>query len=384
MSRRELIVTSHERGLDRYLGLLNGPQTLGRGPTFWFGFLAVVAVLALGPDFLPRYEIIKFSNLLTSAFLALSLCLIWGYCGILSLGQAVFYGLGGYAYGIIALNLFDAHGNTDVAFVGGILVPVVFAAIVGAIMFFARLRGVYVAIMMLMISLLFETFLLQTAGREYTIGAAWLGGYNGLGPALPSSDVLPNLILGLGDSVIDFDGRTRSFYYLTLGLLVAVYLSLRCLVNSSFGYMLIACRENADRTETFGYDVRRIQLAVFCIAAAIGALSGVLYTAWGAFIHPKAFGVAPNLLVVIWVAVGGRRDLTAAVIGAVVLEWVSLRLTAAGEISLIVLGGILVVVMLLSPEGVVVTIADRAERLRQRIWPRSPASPDPGSRGERP
>ena len=128
-------MTSQGRGLDRYLGLLNGPQTLGSGPTFWFCFLTVVAVLALGPDFLPRYEIIKFSNLLTSAFLALSLCLIWGYCGILSLGQAVFYGLGGYTYGIIALNLFDAHGNTDVAFVGGILMPVIFAALVGSVMF---------------------------------------------------------------------------------------------------------------------------------------------------------------------------------------------------------------------------------------------------------
>ncbi len=203
-------------------------------------------------------------------------------------------------------------------------------------------------------------------------------------PAPPTSGVLPNLILGAGDAVIDFDGRTASFYYLTLGLLVAVYLSLRCLVNSSFGYMLIACRENPDRTETFGYDVRRIQLAVFCIAAAIGALSGVLYTAWGAFIHPKAFGVAPNLLVVIWVAVGGRRDLTAAVLGAVVLEWVALRLTAAGEISLIVLGGILVLVMLLAPEGVVVAVAERVERLRQRVQSRPIEAPDPGGTDERP
>ena len=144
---------------------------MGRGVAFWVGFVIVVAVLASFPEYMRRYDIINLSNFLISGFLALSLSLIWGYCGVLSLGQAAFHGIGGYAYGIVALNLFNAHGNTDLAFFAGILVPVVFAAIIGGIMFFARLRGVYIAILMLVVSLLIGTFMRQTADPSYTIGA---------------------------------------------------------------------------------------------------------------------------------------------------------------------------------------------------------------------
>lgn len=350
--------------LDKYLGRLNGPQTIGRGVPFWACFLAVVATLALCPEILSRYELINFSNFLISGFLALSLCLLWGYCGVLSLGQAAFFGIGGYTYGIVALNLLNAHGNTDVAFAAGIVLPTMLAAILGLIMFFARLAGVYVAILMLVVSLMFELFLLQTADPNYTIGAAYIGGFNGLRPASPDDPLLPSLIFGYGESVLEFDGRSVEFYYLTLGLLGAVYLGLRWLVNSSYGFLLVACREDAHRTETFGYDVRLVQLSVFCIAAAIAGLAGVLYTAWGTFIHPNQFGLKANILPVIWVAVGGRKDLTAALIGALVLEWVGLRLAAVGEISLLIMGAILVIAMLITPEGVVTTLARVTERGR--------------------
>ena len=293
--------------LDRYLGRLNGPQTIGRGVPFWTCFLAVVAVLALCPEFLSRYEIINFSNFLISGFLALSLCLLWGYCGVLSLGQAAFFGVGGYTYGIVALNLLNAHGNTDVAFVAGIVVPTLFAGILGLIMFYARLAGVYIAILMLVVSLMFELFLLQTADPSYTIGAAYIGGFNGLRPASPDDPLLPSLIFGAGESALEFDGRSVEFYYLTLGLLGAVYLGLRWLVNSSYGFLLVGVREDSHRTETFGYDVRLVQLSVFCIAAAIAGLAGVLYTAWGTFIHPNQFGLKANILPVIWVARRGTQ-----------------------------------------------------------------------------
>lgn len=350
--------------LDKYLGRLNGPQTIGRGVPFWACFLAVVAMLALCPEILSRYELINFSNFLISGFLALSLCLLWGYCGVLSLGQAAFFGIGGYTYGIVALNLLNVHGNTDVAFAAGIVLPTMFAAILGLIMFFARLAGVYVAILMLVVSLMFELFLLQTADPSYTIGAAYIGGFNGLRPASPDDPLLPSLIFGYGESVLEFDGRSVEFYYLTLGLLGAVYLGLRWLVNSSYGFLLVGCREDAHRTETFGYDVRLVQLSVFCIAAAIAGLAGVLYTAWGTFIHPNQFGLKANILPVIWVAVGGRKDLTAALIGALVLEWIGLRLAAVGEISLLIMGAILVIAMLITPEGVVTTLARVSQRGR--------------------
>jgi ABC-type branched-subunit amino acid transport system permease subunit len=347
----------HGHQLDRWLGRLNGPQTTGRSIAFWLGSVAVILAFALLPQVLSRYQVISFSNFMISGMLALSLCLIWGYCGILSLGQAAFFGIGGYAYGIVALNLLRAHGNTDVAFLAGIVVPMLFAAVVGSIMFFARLQGVYVAILTLVVSLLLGTFMRQTADPSYTIGAAYLGGMNGLRPASPNDPLLPSLIFGIGDRAVELDGRSVAFYYFTLGVLVVIWLGFRWLVNSSYGYLLIGCREDIERTETFGYDVRLIQISVFCISAGIAGLAGTLYAAWGTYIHPDGFGVAPNILVVIWVAVGGRRDPAAAIVGAIGLSWLSVRLASVGEISLLVQGAILVLVMLLAPEGIITTLA---------------------------
>jgi branched-chain amino acid transport system permease protein len=345
-----------------FLHRFNGPQTAGNGIGFWLAFAVAVTVLALSPLVLGRFQVINFSNFLIFSLLAMSLCLIWGYAGILSLGQAVFLGIGGYAFGVVAINLIGSDGNTNLAVIAGVLMPVAFAALIGALMFFARLKGVYVAILMLVISRLFEIFLLQTADPRYRIGAAALGGFNGLRPASPSDPSLPNLILGFGKHLLELDGRGLPFFYLVLGVVVVVYLALRWLLNSSFGYVLVAIREDADRTETFGYDVRVVQLIVFCVAAAIAGLAGVLYTAWGTYIHPTTFGVANNILPVIWVGVAGRKDLTAALVGAFALQWLSLLLASKGEYALIVMGAILVGGMLLAPEGVLTGLAKKLSR----------------------
>lgn len=355
--------------LQRVFGGLNGPQTLGRGPVFWGAFVLAVAALALSPLVLSRFQIINFSNFLVFGLLALSLCLIWGYAGILSLGQAAFLGIGGYAFGIVALNLIASDGNTNMAVLAGVLVPMLAAVAIGAVMFYARLKGVYVAILMLVTARLFEIFLLQTADPSYRIGAAALGGFNGLRPASPMDPLLPNLILGFGTHVMEFDGRSLEFFYLVLAIVVLVYLGLRWLLNSTFGYILVAIREDTDRTETFGYDVRLIQVAVFALAAGIAGLGGVLYAAWGTYIHPTSFGVANNILPVIWVGVAGRKDLTAALAGALVLQWLSLLLAAQGEYALIVMGAILVAGMLLAPEGVVTGLAERLRRRRSDPTP---------------
>lgn len=333
--------------------------------------LALALLVAL-PFLVSRYQVITGSNFLISAILALSLCLIWGYCGILSLGQAAFYGIGGYAYGIVGLNLLEAHGNTQLAILAGILAPALFAALVGGLMFYSRLKGVYVAILMLVTSLLLGLFMRQTAGPSYAIGAANLGGMNGLGPARPSDPQIPSLIFGFGENVLEFDGRSRAFYWLALGVVVAIYLALRWLVNSSYGYVLVACREDADRTETFGYDVRLVQLSVFCLSAGLAGLAGTLYTAWGTYIHPDGFSVAPNILVVIWVAIGGRKDLTSVVVSTLALSWISLELAAWGEISLLVLGALLVVSMLVAPEGIVATLGAWMGRQVAGFWSRQP------------
>jgi branched-chain amino acid transport system permease protein len=151
------------------------------------------------------------------AFLAMGLALLWGFGGILSLGQSAFLGLGGYAYGVIAINLAGIPGQTGFALAGGITVAVLIAALLSWIMFYGRLRGVYVAIVMLVVTLLLETFLNQTAGPQWAIGAANLGGNNGLGRFSGSIQDLPSLKLGFGEGALELAGASYEFYYVTLG-----------------------------------------------------------------------------------------------------------------------------------------------------------------------
>lgn len=352
--------------LDRWLGNLNGPIELGRSVWFWMVFLAVVVLGYCLPLFMGRYDLLNLSNFFISALMGLSLCLIWGFVGILSLGQAVFMGLAGYTYGIIGINLIKSHGDTHLAIVGGLLLPVLLAALLGYVMFYARLRGVYVAILMFVITLLCGTFMNQTAGPQWAIGIAKLGGNNGLGRS--SGDIIdpPGLTLGFGEAVVSIPGSSVGFYYLALSVLLLTYLGLRWLVNSRLGRVLVAVREDPDRTELFGYNVRFLQLAVFCISAFVAALSGVLYVAWGKFITPDVFSVTNNILPVIWVAASGRKSLTATLVGSLALIWLSQWLAVHGNYAFIVLGAVLIVTMMLAPDGLITTIADRLSRLGRR------------------
>jgi ABC-type branched-subunit amino acid transport system permease subunit len=341
----------------------NGPQTLGNSRSFWIFWLIAVVAFALLPCFASRYQVLTASDFLISAILALSLCLIWGFAGILSLGQAAFFCVGGYAYGIVGINLVEATGESLSAVLAAIAAPAVLALVVGAMMFYGRLKGVYVAILTLVVSLLLGLFMRQTADPSYAIGGAYLGGMNGLGPATPNDPAIPNLTFGFGPHSVEVDGRSAGFYWVVLATGVVIYLGLRWLVNSSFGYLLVAVREDERRTETFGYDVRLIQLGVFTLSAALAGFAGALYTAWGTYIHPDGFSVGPNILVVIWVAVGGRKDLTSVVTSTLALSWISIELATWGEISLFVLGLILVCAMLAAPEGVFATLGAKLGKI---------------------
>jgi ABC-type branched-subunit amino acid transport system permease subunit len=338
--------------------LINGEQEIGRSRGFWAAAIAVALGLVVLPAFVSTYALLNYSYMLSMVFLALGLCVIWGFAGILSLGQSAFLGLAGYAYGVVGINL-SQSGTTYLALVAGLLVPTLFAALLSYVMFYARVRGVYVAIMMLVVTLLFKTFLNQTAGPQWRIGIASLGGNNGLGRFSGAIHEPPSLSLGFGSWIIEFPGQSVAFYYLEVTLLIAVYLCLRALVNSRFGLILAAIREDAARAESFGYDIRALQLIIFCVGAALAALSGILYVSWGNFITPSVFGVTNNILPVIWVAVGGRKSLTATVISTLVLTWLSQLFAIQGEYAFVVMGALLVVVMMLRPEGIVTAFSKR-------------------------
>lgn len=346
--------------------LLNGGIEPGRSIFFWAGFVALFAVALAVPEFIGRFALLNLNSFLLMTFLAMGLALLWGFGGVLSLGQSAFLGVGGYAYGIIAINLAGTAGQTGFALVGALLCVVLFAILLSWVIFYGRLRGVYVAIIMLVVTLLIETFLNQTAGPQWTVGAANLGGNNGLGRFAGAIQELPSLSIGTGERALVMTGASRDFYYVTVGLIFAVYLALRMLVNSRFGVALTAVREDPDRAETLGYDVRLLQTVAFAIGAALAGLSGVLYVSWGNFITPSVFGVTANILPVIWVAVAGRKSLAAAAIGAVVLQWGSQTLALQGEYALVIQGALLVFAVLLLPEGVIST-GQAIARLRRRI-----------------
>lgn len=329
-------------GVRKFLrSLFEGPNTVGNSRGFWVGFVIAVLALAAYPLAVGSYQASRFSLFLVYAFLGLSLSIVWGYAGILSFGQVVFFGVAGYTFGIVSVNTSTSIGIMS-AFLAGILGGALLAAVLGYFMFYGGVRDVYVTIITLVSTLVFHTFMAQTAGDEWTIGTAALGGFNGM-------PTIPVLTFGVGDVAITFTDVT--FYYLVLTLLILTYLGLRALVNSDYGRVMVAVREDEDRTRMFGYDVKRVKLAVFTLGGALAGLSGVLYASWGNYVSPQVFELAFASLPVIWVSVGGRKTLIGPVAATVGIEF--FRNSLGGEWAFIAVGALLLVFILGLPGGIV-------------------------------
>jgi len=340
----------------RFIKLLEGPQTLGRGPLFW-GTAGLVLLVAIAyPLLTDGYTVGNTVYFFTWSFMALGLCLIWGYGGTLSFGQTAFFGLSGYAYGVLTLNFGAAYGFTLIALLASLASTAVFAAVLGYFLYFGRISGVFLGIVTLSVTLVFERFMAQTAGPEWHIGVARLNGFNGM------SGMPPLTLPWFGGNIVLFPDI--GLYYFVLALLVLTYLGLRILVNSKFGNVLVAIRENPERAEMLGYDVRKYQLVAFVIGAVLAGLSGTLYTAWGQYITPSSMSITAAAFPLVWVAVGGRGDVTATLIGTLAVLAAFQALTIYGsQYALVVMGLLLVATVLVAPEGLIVTAAKLAGRL---------------------
>jgi branched-chain amino acid transport system permease protein len=345
--------------LARIRAPFEGPNTVGNSTPFWAGFLLAVLALACYP-LVGNAE--QFSLFLVLSLLGLSLAVVWGYSGVLSFGQVVFFGIGGYTFGVVSIN-YATPGGMTLALLAGVCGGAVSAALLGYFMFYGGVRDVYVTIITLVATMVLHTFMAQTAGSEWIIGEAALGGFNGM-------PQIPLLTLGIGDVSFQFVFNDLEvalpglgtvaldpFYYLALAQLVASYLGLRALVNSDYGRVMVAVREDEARTRMFGYDTTRVKLAVFTLGGALAGLSGVLYAARNVFIDPQVFELFFATLPVIWVSVGGRKSLLGAVLATVAVEW--LRVSIGGEFALVVLGVLLLVAILVLPGGVVPWIDER-------------------------
>jgi len=267
---------------------LEGPQTLGRGRGFWLLFGLVLAGAVAYPLFSDGYTVGNTVYFFVWVFIALSLSLIWGYGGSLSFGQTAFFGIAGYGYGVLTINFGSAYGFTWIALVLAVLLAALFAALLGYFMFFGRIAGVFLGIVTLAVTLMLERFMAQTAGPEWHIGTARLNGFNGM------SGMPPLTIPWFDEPIVLF--ADVGLYYVVLAMLVIVYFALRILMNSSFGNVIVAIRENPERAEMLGYDIRRYQLVTFVIGAALAGLSGVLYTVWGQYITPSSMGMTAAAL----------------------------------------------------------------------------------------
>jgi len=315
--------------------------------------LALLFLLPLGAD---QYTLFNVTYYLVSGLLALSLAFIWGVGGILSFGQNVYYGLAGYTYGVVTLNVSGTVG-TLLGWVVGVAIATGGAAFLGYFIFYGQVGSFYIVIITLASTLVLYNLFGSTAGDQYKIGEAALGGFNGM-------QRLPTLL--------NFDLTLN--YYLVVIVCALTLAGLMWLMQTRFGRVFNAVRVNEARTELLGYDIRAVKLIGFVIGGAVAGLAGVLFTSWGNTTYPTVFDLNQATLIAIWVMVGGRSKLWGAFLGAAIIESISTYLgTFAQQATPLILGSILVIIVLLLPEGLAPALQAFWERFQARRSPRLPS-----------
>nr|QDL89720.1 leucine/isoleucine/valine transporter permease subunit [Sym plasmid]QDL89733.1 leucine/isoleucine/valine transporter permease subunit [Sym plasmid] len=305
------------------------------------------------PYLVDDYSLIQLTIYVVMALLAVSLGFIWGFGGILCFGQAAFFGLGSYTYAIAVSNL----GDSTLPFIFSIIVPAAFAALLGYVIFFGRLSDVYVGVITLTVTLILFNLVNSTAGPEWRIGNALLGGFNGI-PSIPLLNVPGN-----ADSTI----TPRGMFKLSFALLIAVYAGLRALIASRIGRVIIAIKENESRAQLLGYDSRSYKLLVFTLGGAIAGLAGCLFANWGSFTSPTVFGLAQSAQIIVWVIVGGLGTLIGPMLGCALILWLTTQIGTQQTLnSSLALGAVFLLFMLLAPKGIVPSLGALLERFFRR------------------
>jgi urea transport system permease protein len=333
--------------------------------------LVPLAHLVAGPEspfHLETAQVQLFGKYLAYAMLALSLDLVWGYCGILSLGHGAFFALGGYAMGMYLMRQIGARGVYanpllpdfmvflnwqelpwywygfdffPFAMLMVVLVPGLLAFVFGWFAFRSRVTGVYLSIITQAM-----TYALLLAFFRNDMG---FGGNNGL------TDFKD--ILGFN---IQADATRSALFAATAIMLALALLVCRWVTRSKAGKVLVAIRDAESRTRFIGYRVEHFKLFVWTLSAVMAGIAGALYVPQVGIINPGEFSPANSIEAVIWVAVGGRGTLVGPVIGAVLVNFGKTWLTGAlPEIWLFALGGLFVVVTLFLPKGIVGLVARR-------------------------
>lgn len=334
----------------------------GRSGAIGLVILAAVIFLVL-PLALDLFRLNLVGKYLTYAFVAVSLVLLWGYGGILSLGQGIFFGLGGYCMAMflkieasdpISTKIQSTPGIPDFmdwnqitalpwfwepfrslpfTLAAMLVIPTLFAFIIGYAMFKRRVGGVYFAIITQVIALILSILIVGQQG--YT------GGVNGI----------TDLKTLLGWDIRDNSAK-YILYYVNGALLIGVIMLLRYILTGKFGMMLLAMRDKEERVRFSGYNVSNFKIFIFCVAAMISAIGGAMFTLQVGFMSPTFVGIVPSIEMVIFTAVGGRMSLIGAVYGALLVNYGKTIFSESyPELWLFLMGGLFIAVVVLFPNG---------------------------------
>jgi urea transport system permease protein len=323
----------------------------------------------------PTYAMSLMGKYVCYALLAVALDLVWGFCGILSLGHGAFFALGGYAMGMYLMRQIGTRGvygnpllpdfmvflnwkelpltwfgfsSFGYAMLMVILVPGALAFVFGWFAFRSRVTGVYLSIITQAM-----TYAMMLAFFRNDMG---FGGNNGL------TDFKD--ILGFN---IQAKGTRAGLFIASVVALAGCFLLARFMVHSAYGKVLIAIRDAESRSRFLGYRVENFKLLAFTVSASMAGLAGALYVPQIGIINPSEFAPGNSIEAVIWVAVGGRGTLVGAALGAVLVNFSKTWLTGAmPEIWLFALGALFIVVTLFLPKGLVGTASHSLKQWRER------------------
>jgi urea transport system permease protein len=341
-----------------------------------FALIALLIVVVL-PITLDIFRLNLVGKYLTYAFVAVGLVLCWGSTGILSLGQGIFFGLGGYCMAAFLKLEASSVANTKIQSTPGIpdfmdwnqitalpffwvpfkslpftlfaviAVPTLFAFVIGAAMFKRRVSGVYFAIITQAVAAVMTILIV---GRQ-----GYTGGINGI------TDL--RTLLGWD---IRTDGAKYILYFMCCFLLLGTMLVARFVQKSKLGRILVAVRDQEDRVRFSGYDVANFKIFVFCLASAMAAIGGALFTLQVGFMSPSFVGIVPSIEMVIFCAVGGRQSVIGAVAGTLLVNWAKTSFSEAfPELWLFAMGSLFIAVVLAFPRGLAGLVTDE-------IMPRLP------------
>ncbi|MFB9758001.1 urea ABC transporter permease subunit UrtC [Ectobacillus funiculus] len=321
-----------------------------------WGYNLFFLILLLGPFYLTEFRLALLGKFLCFAMIALSICLIWGYTGILSLGHGVYFGLGAYCMamylkleavngklpdfmewsGLSELPLFwKPFSNPVFAITAAVFIPALLAAFLGYLTFKNRIKGVYFSLISQAVVIVAVTLFI--AKQDLT------GGTNGL------TNFSTAFGFSLSSPLVQI-----ALYILTVFVLALAFWVYSFMTNSRFGRVLMAIRDGENRVRFLGFNPTAYKVFVYSASAALAGLAGVLFVLQVGLISPAMMGIIPSIEMVLWVAVGGRHSLIGAIIGAIITNSAkSFFSETYPDIWLIFLGLLFIIVVVFLPEGVV-------------------------------